>query len=74
MFNLNYRKCKIGYIALKIDISKAYDRVDLSLLGNILQLHVFSSPKFVDLILNCVSTPSFSILPNGSSYGLFRYL
>lgn len=71
MFYLNNRKCKMGYMALKIDMAKAYDRVDWSFLKGILLLHEFS-PHFVDLIFNCISIPSYSVLLNGSPHIHFK--
>lgn len=37
----------------------------------LLSLHGFDS-HFVQLILDCISTPSFSVLLNGSSHGFFQ--
>ena len=62
---MNKRKGKTSYIALKIDIAKVYDKVEWSLLAQILKLHGFSE-RFVNLIVECISTTSFSILVNGS--------
>lgn len=61
----------MGCMALKIDMAKAYDQVDWSFLKGILLLHGFS-PHFVDLIFNCSSIPSYSVLLNGSPHGHFK--
>lgn len=51
---------------------KAYEKVDLvKAYETILTLHGFPI-KFIYLILQCISTASFSILVNGSSFGLFQ--
>lgn len=70
MFYMNSTKAKHGYMALKIDMAKAYDHVEWSLLKCLLLAHGFA-PHLTDLILNCVSTPSYSLLLNGSAHGHF---
>ena len=55
---------KHGWISLKLDISKAYDRVELEFLNSTM-LKLSFSCKLVDLIMNCITTTSFSIVING---------
>ena len=53
-----------GFVALKLDISKAYDRVEWSFLKQTL-LMLGVSPIWVDLIMRRVSTASLSVIING---------
>ena len=57
-------KRKKFYGALKIDISKAYDRVDWKFLKAVLVAMDFSS-RWVRWILECVTTIQYTILVNG---------
>ena len=57
-------KRKKFYGALKIDISKAYDRVDWKFLKAILVAMNFRS-RWVRWILECVTTIQYTILVNG---------
>lgn len=59
---------KNGLVALKLDISKAYDRIEWNFLKNAMQQLGFSS-NLVNL-MNCISTISFSVLINGVAKGL----
>ncbi|KAL0438957.1 UNVERIFIED_CONTAM: hypothetical protein Slati_2378700 [Sesamum latifolium] len=52
---------KKGCVSLKLDISKAYDRVEWSFLERALGRLGFH-PHFMALIMSCVSTISFSFL------------
>lgn len=61
----------LGLMALKIDMAKAYDRVEWSLLLHILKLHGFSD-EFINLIYQCISSPTFSFLINGSPFGMIK--
>lgn len=62
---------KHGIVALKLDVSKAYDRVEWKFLQCTLEKIGFSS-KFVRLIMRCITTPSFSVLINGVAKGLIK--
>lgn len=59
---------KVGDVALKIDISKAYDRIDWGFLERIMIKMGFDK-RWVDLIMLCVSTVQYSILMNGRRVG-----
>ena len=60
---------KIGFMALKLDISKAYDQVEWVFLKNIL-LRLGFQQSWVDLIMECVTSVSYSILVNGELEGM----
>lgn len=53
---------------MKLDVSKAYDRVEWPFLQSIMQKLGFPK-KWIDRVMSCVTTSSFSILINGKSYG-----
>lgn len=53
-----------GNVMLKIDMAKAYDRVDWRCLREVLEGFGFST-KFCNLVAECISSPWFSIMMNG---------
>ncbi|KAL2892194.1 LINE-1 reverse transcriptase-like protein [Bienertia sinuspersici] len=55
---------KMGHVGLKLDMSKAYDRVEWNFLENMMLKMGFPS-CFVKCIMNCVTSSSFSVLING---------
>jgi len=61
-------KGKSGDVALKLDISKAYDRLDWDNLREIMIQMGFSS-CWVNWIMLCVETVDYSVLVNGASVG-----
>ena len=65
------RKVKSGLMAIKINLQKAYDRVNWNFLQVVLKNFGFDG-KFVNLILECVSTVSFELLINGGKTRQFR--
>ena len=60
-----------GLVALKLDISKAYDRVEWKFLEKTMLKLSFSN-KWVKLIMGCITTSSFSVLINGVPRGLIQ--
>lgn len=56
---------------MKIDLEKAYDTVDWTFLKEILEALEFPK-KFVDLIMESVTAPVFSLMLNGSMHGFFK--
>ena len=65
------RKVKGGFLAMKIDLQKAYDRVNWSFLRSVL-LNFGFEEVFVNWVLECASTVSFSILINGGKSNFFH--
>ena len=57
---------KFGYMALKLDMSKAYDRVEWIFLEKILLKLGFQN-SWVSLIMECITTVTYSIMVNGKS-------
>ena len=60
---------KSSYMALKLDMSKAYDRVEWIFLDKILLKLGFQN-SWVSLIMECISTVTYSILVNGEPQGM----
>ncbi|KAL0439868.1 UNVERIFIED_CONTAM: LINE-1 retrotransposable element O protein [Sesamum latifolium] len=57
--------------ALKVDLRKAYDTVEWDFLRSVLTLFRFPE-QFILWIVECVTTPSFSVCLNGAPHGFFR--
>lgn len=47
-------------MSIKLDMSKAYDRVEWGYLNKVMEVIGFS-PNLIKLIMKCVSTTTFSI-------------
>lgn len=71
MHHINLKRGNLKLMAVKLDLAKAYDKVEWSLLERILSLHGLP-PKFIHLIMECVSSSSFSVLINRSPSRFFK--
>jgi len=58
-------------MVVKIDMSKAYDRVEWSFLREMLQLLGFNN-LWISWIMGCVTSVTYSILINGQPFGFIR--
>ena len=65
----NNRTGKTGFMALKLDMSKAYDRVKWSFLEKVF-LKMGFQESWVVLVMECITTVTYSILVNGEPKGL----
>lgn len=64
MHNLN-RKCEGGNILLKIDMAKAYDKINWGFLLRVLSAFGFLV-SWRNLILNCIASSMFYVMMNGT--------
>jgi hypothetical protein len=64
-------KGKKDFMAIKLDMSKAYDRVKLRYLGVVMRRMGFA-PQWVQLIMMCVTSVRYSVMVNGTPCGLIQ--
>ena len=60
-----------GYMAIKLDMSKAYDWIEWVYLENIMRKMGFYE-QWIRLIMACVQSMTYSILVNGEPHGLIH--
>ena len=62
--SMNISRSKIGTMTIKIDLEKAYDRLEWSFIR--LTLQHFNLPLWwIELIMSCISSSHLSVLVNG---------
>ncbi|XP_074299929.1 uncharacterized protein LOC141631111 [Silene latifolia] len=64
-------KSKDGHMAIKLDMAKAYDRVEWDFLDRVLRVMGFDG-CWVDRVMGCVTTVSSAVLINGNVKEFFR--
>ena len=71
LFNvINSKKGRGGLMAIKIDMEKAFDHMEWSFILAILNKLAFH-PTWIHWIRICITSPTFSIILNGSPFGHF---
>ncbi|XP_071928030.1 uncharacterized protein [Coffea arabica] len=65
------KKKRGGNVVMKLDMSKAYDRVAWDHIIGVLRRFGFGE-RFIDLVWRLISNVWFSVIINGSSYGFFK--
>lgn len=68
---LDNKKGKEGFMAVKLDLEKAYDRLEWSFIHNVLQaFHL--PPMLIKIIMSCVASSNIVILVNGGALQSFE--
>ena len=72
MHFLNHKTTgKEGFMVVKLDMSKAFDRVEWCFIKRVMEKLGFCS-KWVNLIMQCITSISYSVLINGAAYGTIK--
>lgn len=67
---MSQKKGKEGFMAIKIDLEKAYDRLEWKFIKDTLTLFKFPT-NLIALIMSCVTSSSISVLFNGGALDPF---
>jgi hypothetical protein len=69
LHSMHTRMCsKVGYMGIKLDMSKTYDRVEWSFFEAVMRKMEFLE-RLIKLIMDYVNTVSYATLVNGQSVG-----
>jgi hypothetical protein len=69
--SLTLKRGKVGFLAMKIDLEKAYDRLEWHFIRDM--LFFFKIPEsLIHVIMSCITTSSISILLNGGKLEPFK--
>ena len=71
LHSMHKHKGKENFMAIKLDMSKAYDRVERPYLKAVMVKMGFDE-KWINLIMLCVTTVSYSVLVNGEPKGMIH--
>ena len=71
LYTLEKKKGKTGYMIIKIDLEKTYDRMEWSFVRNVLCSLGFHN-AIVELILSYISSTFVSLLFNGEQFEEFQ--
>ena len=67
----NRRRGKLCQMAIKLDMSKAYDRVEWGFLERVM-IRMGFERRWINLMMMCVRTTSYSVLLNGEPKGYIK--
>ena len=63
------KSCQNKFMAIKTDMSKAYDRIEWSFIEALLNKMRFD-PRWITLMVECISSVQYRVLLNGQPRGL----
>jgi len=67
------RRNQLYNVVVKLDMTKAYDRVSWKYLVQVLRRFGYSE-RIIDMIVRLLNNNWYSVIINGQSYGFFSFL